>query len=230
METQIFKKKEIANVFSTPPDQGNLLSEKESQTLAVMYSALFMAEIAAIETLQFCDLIQKSKHYKNDRVRQRISTLKLRILEFENRSFKSKKNEMRNKYLELAQEFGLDKFILEQTIINTLHYEFIEEYEMAKQFLVSGLLMSLASLSIEDGNCGKILNHLGLDGPNTGITAIRKLTCDIASLCKIPFPKDTTQISEAVKVLDLHYLQNQDLLIRIIELNNIKVHFLNQNN
>ena len=206
------------------------LSQSETRQLAWIYQSNFIGVLGDIRAEEFIGIVKATPEYRDNykKVCKYVSQLERCIKEYERQQFGSDAPEMRQKYLEIAAPILADEQVMMSTITNNLHHQFAERADLAAAFMQSWLLTKLACLIISDNKITTLANRLRLDGTNVGITAINKLINDVASVFDnaIQGEFDSDQVAQAFKILDRKFETNEEMLLKIIDANGLKVKFI----
>lgn len=205
-------------------------TESETRQLAWIYQSNFVGILGDIRAEEYIGIVKATQEYRanHKNVRKYVSLLERCIKEYERQQFGSDAAEMRQKYLEIAAPILADEQVMMSTITNNLHHQFADRADLAAAFMQSWLLTKLACLIISDNKITTLANRLRLDGTNVGITAINKLITDIASVFDnvISGEFDTEQVFQALHILDRKFETSEDMLLKIIDANGLKVKFI----
>lgn len=205
-------------------------TESETRKLAWIYQSNFIGVLGDIRAEEFIANVKATPEYRVNykKVRKYVAQLERCIKEYERQQFGSDAAEMRQKYLEIAAPILADEQVMMSTITNNLHHQFADRADLAAAFMQSWLLTKLACLIISDNKITTLANRLRLDGTNVGITAINKLITDIASVFDnvISGEFDTEQVFRALHILDRKFETSEDMLLKIIDANGLKVKFI----
>jgi hypothetical protein len=205
-------------------------TEQETRWLAWIYQSNFVGILGDIRAEEYIGIVKTTQEYRANykNVRKFVAQLERCIKEYERQQFGSDAPEMRQKYLEIAAPILADEQVMMSTITNNLHHQFAERADLAAAFMQSWLLTKLACLIISDNKITTLANRLRLDGTNVGITAINKLITDVASVFDnvIQGEFDSDQVAQAFQILDRKFETNEDMLLRIIDANGLKVKFI----
>ncbi len=217
---------------NTAAQQGEWLTEKQTRRLAFLYQSMFIGILADIRAEEFVEIVKTTPEYRSNykNVRKYVSQLQSAIRTYEWRQFQEDAAEMRQKYLEIAAPILSDETIMKCTITNNLHHAFTERAALVAAFMQCWLLSKLSCLIIEDNGIRTLANQAGVDGANTGITAINKHITSI-SLCfdnVIAKDFDMSQVVDAFHILDAKFENDETLLLRVIDANGLSVKFLNK--
>lgn len=218
----------------TSKNQANTdwLTEKQTRRLAFLYQAMFIGVLADIRAEEFIEIVETTPEYRSNykNVRKYVKQLQRAIHWYEYQQFQGDAAVMRQKYLEIAQPILADETIMKCTITNNLHHAFTERANLVAAFMQCWLLSKLSQLIIQDNGIARFANMAGVDGTNTGITAINKHITSI-SLCfdnVIDKNFDMSQVVDAFHILDAKFETDETLLLRIIDANGLSVKFLNK--
>lgn len=205
-------------------------TEQETRWLAWIYQSNFVGILGDIRAEEYIGIVKATPEYRANykNVRKFVAQLERCIKEYERQQFGSDAPEMRQKYLEIAAPILADEQVMMSTITNNLHHQFADRADLAAAFMQSWLLTKLACLIISDNKITTLANRLRLDGTNVGITAINKLITDIASVFDnvISGEFDTEQVFQALHILDRKFETSEDMLLKIIDANGLKVKFI----
>lgn len=205
-------------------------TESETRQLAWIYQSNFVGILGDIRAEEYIGIVKATPEYRANykNVRKFVAQLERCKKEYERQQFGSDAAEMRQKYLEIAAPILADEQVMMSTITNNLHHQFADRADLAAAFMQSWLLTKLACLIISDNKITTLANRLRLDGTNVGITAINKLITDIASVFDnvISGEFDTEQVFQALHILDRKFETSEDMLLKIIDANGLKVKFI----
>lgn len=208
------------------------LTEKQTRRLAFLYQSMFIGVLADIRAEEFIEIVKQQPEYRanHKNVRKYVAMLQRAIKNYEYQQFQGYAAEMRQKYLEIAQPILADETIMHCTITNNLHHAFTERANLVAAFMQCWLLSKLSCLIIQDNGIGRFANLAGIDGTNTGITAINKHITTI-SLCfdnVIEKDFDMSQVVQAFHILDAKFETDETLLLRVIAANGLKIKWLDK--
>lgn len=215
---------------SNAMEEKQYLSQSETRKLAWIYQSNFIGVLGDIRAEEFIANVKATPEYRanHKNCRKYVAMLQRAIKEYERQQFGTDAAEMRQKYLEIAAPILSDEQIMMSTITNNLHHQFADRANLAASFLQSWLLTKLACLIISDNGIRQLANRAGLDGANTGISAVNKLINDVASVFDnaIQGEFDSDQVAQAFQILDRKFETNEDMLLRIIDANGLNVKFI----
>lgn len=218
----------------TSKNQANTdwLTEKQTRRLAFLYQSMFIGVLADIRAEEFIEIVKQQPEYRSNykNVRKYVAMLQRAIKNYEYQQFEFDAVEMRAKYLEIAAPILADEQVMMSTITNNLHHAFTERAGLVAAFMQCWLLSKLSCLIIQDNGIGRFANLAGVDGANTGITAINKLITDI-SLCfdnVVEKDFDMSQVVQAFHILDAKFETDETLLLRVIAANGLKIKWLDK--
>lgn len=205
-------------------------TESQTRQLAWIYQSNFIGVLGDIRAEEYIGIVKTTQEYRANykNVRKLVAQLERCIKEYERQQFGSDALEMRQKYLEIAAPILADEQVMMSTITNNLHHQFAERADLAAAFMQSWLLTKLACLIISDNEIGLLANRLRLDGTNIGITAINKIISKISSCFDnaISGEFDTKQVFQALHILDKKFETNENMLLKIIDVNGLKVKYI----
>jgi hypothetical protein len=215
---------------SNAMEEKQYCTESETRMLAWIYQSNFVGILGDIRAEEYIGIVKATPEYRanHKNCRKYVAMLQRAIKDYEYKQFGSDAPEMRQKYLEIAAPILADEQVMMSTITNNLHHQFAERADLAAAFMQSWLLTKLACLIISDNKITTLANRLRLDGTNVGITAINKLITDIASVFDnvISGEFDTEQVFQALHILDRKFETSEDMLLKIIDANGLKVKFI----